>query len=54
VDARAQAEQMEINEQLRQHMSAVAEGGAAAPGSEYLADGMSLDDVYNPDDPAFL
>ncbi len=44
---------MEINEQLRQHMSAVAEGAAAA-GSEYLADGMSLDDVYNPDDPAFL
>ena len=50
----AQDQQMEINEQLRQHMSYAGDGAASAAGSEYLADGLSPDDVYNPDDPAFL
>ena len=45
---------MEIHEQLRQHMSDADDRAAAAIGSEYLADGLSPDDVYNPDDPAFL
>jgi hypothetical protein len=43
-----QDQQMEIHEQLLQHMG---DGPHADAGSEF---GIPADDVYNPDDPAFL
>ena len=43
-----QAQQMEIHEQLLQHMG---DGPTTAAGSDF---GLPADDVYNPDDPAFL
>ena len=43
-----QDQQMEIHEQLLQHMG---DGPNAAAGSDF---GIPADDVYNPDDPAFL